>query len=51
MALGTIISEKKHKFVMVSLRDLGNWLDVRQGREKCKDFFFLIIMAPLGMSY
>ena len=24
MALGTIISEKKHKLVMVSLRDLGN---------------------------
>lgn len=49
-ALGTVISEKKHKLLMVSLRDLGNWLDVRQGREKCKEDF-LIIMAPLGLSY
>lgn len=36
MALGTTIFKEKHKLVMSQFKGLGNWSDVRQGREKCK---------------
>lgn len=36
MALGTTIFKEKHKLVMSQFKGLGNWLEVSQGREKCK---------------